>query len=96
VVFLDDLGVNLKPARTLGMRTIKVTDPDQALKELEQVLEHTLSSSTIEPTTDQPFIEVEPLSLGPLTPVQADGKPRSLGTGSDQWNRPPQPGQGQR
>jgi putative hydrolase of the HAD superfamily len=42
VVFLDDLGVNLKPARALGMRTIKVTDPDQALVELEQILEHPL------------------------------------------------------
>jgi len=40
VVFLDDLGVNLKPARALGMRTIKVTEPDQALVELEQILEH--------------------------------------------------------
>ena len=26
-VFLDDLGVNLKPARAMGMRTIKVVDP---------------------------------------------------------------------
>ncbi len=34
-VFLDDLGVNLKPARALGMQTIKVTDPDLALAELE-------------------------------------------------------------
>jgi putative hydrolase of the HAD superfamily len=33
-VFLDDLGVNLKPARALGMQTIKVTDPDVALAEL--------------------------------------------------------------
>jgi putative hydrolase of the HAD superfamily len=33
-VFLDDLGVNLKPARALGMHTIKVTDPDVALAEL--------------------------------------------------------------
>lgn len=33
-VFLDDLGVNLKPARQLGMHTIKVTDPDMALTEL--------------------------------------------------------------
>ena len=39
-VFLDDLGVNLKPARALGMHTIKVTDPDVALAELECVLEH--------------------------------------------------------
>ncbi len=41
-VFLDDLGVNLKPARALGMRTIKVTDPDQSLAELEVVLGHPL------------------------------------------------------
>ena len=34
-VFLDDLGVNLKPARTLGMQTIKVDDPDVALRQLE-------------------------------------------------------------
>ncbi len=34
VVYLDDLGINLKPARAMGMHTIKVTDPDQALHEL--------------------------------------------------------------
>jgi putative hydrolase of the HAD superfamily len=33
-VFLDDLGVNLKPARAMGMTTIKVFDPAQALTEL--------------------------------------------------------------
>ena len=33
-VFLDDLGINLKPAAAMGMRTIKVTDPDVALSEL--------------------------------------------------------------
>lgn len=37
-VFLDDLGVNLKPARAMGMTTIKVVDPAQALKELETVV----------------------------------------------------------
>jgi putative hydrolase of the HAD superfamily len=37
-VFLDDLGVNLKPARAMGMRTIKVVDPDAALAELEAVV----------------------------------------------------------
>ncbi len=37
-VFLDDLGVNLKPARALGMHTIKVTDPAVALAELEELL----------------------------------------------------------
>lgn len=33
-VFLDDLGINLKPARELGMATIKVVDPDVAISEL--------------------------------------------------------------
>jgi putative hydrolase of the HAD superfamily len=37
-VFLDDLGVNLKPARAMGMTTIKVSDPDTALAELATVL----------------------------------------------------------
>ena len=38
VVFLDDLGINLKPAREMGMTTIKVVDPLLAIKELEGVL----------------------------------------------------------
>ncbi|XP_063582369.1 bifunctional epoxide hydrolase 2 isoform X4 [Pongo abelii] len=37
VVFLDDIGANLKPARDLGMVTILVQDTDTALKELEKV-----------------------------------------------------------
>lgn len=37
-VFLDDLGINLKPARTMGMATIKVGDPTVALAELEAVV----------------------------------------------------------
>jgi epoxide hydrolase-like predicted phosphatase len=37
-VFLDDIGRNLKAARQLGMATIKVDDPDQALAELERLL----------------------------------------------------------
>ena len=37
-VFLDDLGINLKPARAMGMLTIKVGDPSVALAELEQVV----------------------------------------------------------
>lgn len=34
VVFLDDIGGNLKPARALGMATIKVIDPAEALASL--------------------------------------------------------------
>jgi putative hydrolase of the HAD superfamily len=34
-IYLDDLGVNLKPAREMGMTTIKVVSAKQALAELE-------------------------------------------------------------
>ena len=43
VVFLDDLGINLKPAKALGMFTIKVINPIEALNELEILLELKLS-----------------------------------------------------
>jgi putative hydrolase of the HAD superfamily len=38
VAFLDDIGRNLKPARELGMATIKVDEPDAALSELGTLL----------------------------------------------------------
>jgi putative hydrolase of the HAD superfamily len=38
-VFLDDLGINLKPAAAMGMRTIKVVDPTVALSELSTHVE---------------------------------------------------------
>jgi len=38
VAFLDDIGRNLKPARELGMATIKVDEPDAALSELGALL----------------------------------------------------------
>ncbi len=37
-VFLDDIGRNLKPARQMGMTTIKVASAEQALAELDRVL----------------------------------------------------------
>jgi putative hydrolase of the HAD superfamily len=37
-VYLDDLGGNLKPARAMGMTTIRVEDGEQAIGELEAVL----------------------------------------------------------
>jgi putative hydrolase of the HAD superfamily len=42
-VYLDDLGVNLKPAREMGMTTIKVVSAPQALVELEAATGLTLS-----------------------------------------------------
>jgi putative hydrolase of the HAD superfamily len=38
-VYLDDLGINLKPARAMGMTTIKVTSAAQALAELQTATE---------------------------------------------------------
>ena len=38
VVFLDDLGINLKPAAAMGMATIKVVDWREALSELGAAL----------------------------------------------------------
>jgi putative hydrolase of the HAD superfamily len=38
VAYLDDLGINLKPARALGFRTIKVVEPAEALAELSQLV----------------------------------------------------------
>jgi putative hydrolase of the HAD superfamily len=37
-VFLDDLGINLKPAAAMGMTTIKVTNADQAIADLTAAL----------------------------------------------------------
>lgn len=37
-VFLDDLGINLKPAAALGMHTIKVVDPAVALQQLSEAI----------------------------------------------------------
>lgn len=37
-VYLDDLGINLKPAAQLGMKTIKVLNAAQALEELERAV----------------------------------------------------------
>lgn len=38
VVYLDDLGINLKPARALGMATVKVVEPRAALEELSELI----------------------------------------------------------
>ena len=38
-VFLDDLGVNLKTAKRIGIHTIKVSDPKSAISELDNILE---------------------------------------------------------
>ena len=37
-IYLDDLGINCKPAAAMGMHAIKVTSPPQALAELGEAL----------------------------------------------------------
>ena len=41
-VFLDDLGINLKPARAMGMATIKVSAAQPAIDALSELLGHEL------------------------------------------------------
>ncbi len=41
-LFIDDLGINLKPAKALGMTTIKVVSEAQGLRDLSRVLDLTL------------------------------------------------------
>ena len=43
-IFLDDIGANLKPARQLGMTTLKVVTPEAALSELSALLGFALHS----------------------------------------------------
>ena len=45
-VFLDDLGINLKPAAAMGMTTIKVTSAAQAIADLTVILGLSSSSET--------------------------------------------------
>ncbi len=60
-VFLDDLGVNLKPARALGMHTIKVTDPDASAARAREAARapsgQRLSSRRLARRSDRPQAE---------------------------------------
>ena len=38
IVYLDDIGYNLKPARAMGMTTLKVQDADETLDALQELL----------------------------------------------------------
>ena len=48
-IFLDDIGSNLKSARAMGMQTIKVVSPEQALGELSNLLGLALLDETPSP-----------------------------------------------
>jgi putative hydrolase of the HAD superfamily len=45
MIFLDDIGRNLKPAQAMGMATIKVDAPERALSELSELVGMGLSSN---------------------------------------------------
>jgi putative hydrolase of the HAD superfamily len=45
MIFLDDIGGNLKPALAMGMATIKVDEPERALRELSALVGFGLSNS---------------------------------------------------
>lgn len=47
-LMFDDLGVNLKPARALGMATVKVTSERQLLAEIDRLLSSRLEFGPIE------------------------------------------------
>ena len=47
VVYLDDLGINLKPARQMGMHTIKVVGAGDALQALSSLIGIPLGSSAL-------------------------------------------------
>ncbi|XP_075754847.1 acyl-CoA dehydrogenase family member 10 isoform X1 [Pelodiscus sinensis] len=58
-IFLDDIGENLKAAAQLGIETVKVDDPETALKELETYLGFPLRgfvphTSLVRPTMEIP------------------------------------------
>ena len=54
--FLDDIGGNLKPARALGMATIKVDDPQRALAELGALIGlDLLGTAPVEPPNHAPL-----------------------------------------
>jgi putative hydrolase of the HAD superfamily len=44
MIFLDDIGGNLKPALAMGMATIKVDEPEHALRELSALVGFGLSN----------------------------------------------------
>ena len=46
IAYLDDLGINLKPARLMGMRTIKVLSEGQAISDLGNILDLDLAAIT--------------------------------------------------
>ena len=56
--YLDDLGINLKPARALGLHTIKVVEPADALAELSALVGFPLDGAGREPRLPSPEVSL--------------------------------------
>ncbi|XP_030073655.1 acyl-CoA dehydrogenase family member 10 [Microcaecilia unicolor] len=57
-IFLDDLGQNLKTAAQLGIKTIKVEDPEVAVRELEMLLGFPLKGDIPNTCPVRPTMEI--------------------------------------
>ncbi|XP_025054595.1 acyl-CoA dehydrogenase family member 10 isoform X2 [Alligator sinensis] len=62
-IFLDDIGQNLKAAAQLGMNTLKVDDPEVALKELENFLGFPLRGAVPFTRSVRPTMEIPQVPL---------------------------------
>lgn len=78
-VFLDDIGYNLKPARAMGMATIRVHDPDDALAELEALLGFALASTATGPGSG-PAASSRQAGSSSSDPGSGSGSDRSSGS----------------
>ncbi|XP_054852904.1 acyl-CoA dehydrogenase family member 10 [Eublepharis macularius] len=76
-IFLDDIGENLKAAVQLGIKTVKVDDPDLAIRELEACLSFPLQRSIPYTCSVRPTMEIpkDPLQkyLEHILGAQAEG-----------------------
>ncbi|XP_019362773.1 PREDICTED: acyl-CoA dehydrogenase family member 10 [Gavialis gangeticus] len=62
-IFLDDIGQNLKAAAQLGMSTLKVDDPEAAVKELENFLGFPLRGAVPFTRSVRPTMEIPQVPL---------------------------------
>uniref|UniRef100_A0A7M4F8L0 Acyl-CoA dehydrogenase family member 10 n=1 Tax=Crocodylus porosus TaxID=8502 RepID=A0A7M4F8L0_CROPO len=62
-IFLDDIGQNLKAAAQLGMSTLKVDDPEVAVKELENFLGFPLRGAVPFTRSVRPTMEIPQVPL---------------------------------
>ena len=72
-VFLDDLGINLKPAAAMGMTTIKVLTAEQAIADLEAIARHPAALTRVSSPTAR--TSADPARVGRATRTRAAPDP---------------------